>query len=237
MDCTADNNACSAKTNADQLGDMEYIAVTAEEFAAIDGLTDWRFVLGAIRADFRAGSFPAAADLVTAITAAAELAVHHPDFDSRYPDRVRVLLTTHAAEGLTTHDVDLAREISTMAAGSGAVAEPTEPQAIEFAIDSMDADRIRPFWAAVLGYVDKDGSLVDPLRSGPPLWFQQMKEPRPERGRFHVDISVPHDVAEQRLAAGLAAGGTLVTDRFARSWWVLSDADGNEACICTWHDR
>jgi 4a-hydroxytetrahydrobiopterin dehydratase len=29
----------------------------------------------------------------------------------------------------------------------------------------------------------------------------------------------------------------MVTDRFARSWWVLADADGNEACICTWQDR
>lgn len=216
---------------------MEYVAVTPEEFAAIDGLTDWRFALGAIHADFRAGSFPAAADLVAAIVAAAELAVHHPDIDVRYPDRVRVLLTTHAAGGLTTHDIDLAREISTISAESGVIADPTTAQVIEFAIDTMDADHIRPFWAAVLGYVDKDGSLVDPLGSGPPLWFQQMKEPRTERGRFHIDISVPHDVAEQRLAEALAAGGTLVTDRFARSWWVLSDADGNEACICTWQHR
>jgi len=29
----------------------------------------------------------------------------------------------------------------------------------------------------------------------------------------------------------------LVTDRYARSWWVLADADGNEACISTWQDR
>jgi len=224
-------------TNADQLGDMEYIAVTADEFAAIDGLTDWRFVLGAIHADFRTGSFQAAADLVSAIAAAAELAEHHPDIDVRYPDRVRVALTTHAAGGLTALDVELGREISTMAAASGAVAEPTRLQATEFAIDTMDADRIRPFWAAVLGYVDKDGSLVDPVRSGPPLWFQPMHEPRTERGRFHVDISVPDDVAEQRVADALAAGGTLVTDRFARSWWVLADADGNEACVCTWPDR
>ena len=224
-------------TNADQLGAMDYVAVTAEEFAAIEGLTDWRFVLGAIHADFKAGSFSAAADLVSAITTAAELAVHHPDIDIRYPDRVRVALTTHATGGLTTHDVDLAQEISSIAAMSGALATPAEAQAIEFAIDTMDADRIRPFWAAVLGYVDQGFYLVDPLRSGPPLWFQQMEEPRTERSRFHVDVSVPPDVAEQRLADALAAGGTLVTDDFARSWWVLADADGNEACICTWQDR
>jgi 4a-hydroxytetrahydrobiopterin dehydratase len=25
-----------------------------------------------------------------------------------------------------------------------------------------------------------------------------------------------------------------VTDEFAPSWWVLADAEGNEACVCTW---
>jgi 4a-hydroxytetrahydrobiopterin dehydratase len=48
---------------------------------------------------------------------------------------------------------------------------------------------------------------------------------------------VPHDVAVSRTEAALAAGGHLVTDRYARSWWVLADADGNEACVCTWQDR
>ena len=35
----------------------------------------------------------------------------------------------------------------------------------------------------------------------------------------------------------VAAGGRLVTDEFAPSWWVLADADGNEACVCTWQAR
>jgi 4a-hydroxytetrahydrobiopterin dehydratase len=147
------------------------------------------------------------------------------------------MLTTHAAGGLTTLDVELAREISTLAAAGSATAEPHAAEAVEFALDTMDADAIRPFWVAALGYRDVDGYLVDPLRIGPPLWFQQMDEPRIERGRFHVDITVAHDVAEQRVAAVRAAGGRLVTDDFARSWWVLADADGNEACICTWQDR
>jgi len=64
-----------------------------------------------------------------------------------------------------------------------------------------------------------------------------MEEPRADRDRFHIDVSVAHDTAEQRVADALAAGGTLVTDDHARSWWVLADADGNEACVCTWQDR
>jgi 4a-hydroxytetrahydrobiopterin dehydratase len=216
---------------------MEYTQLTAPEFDALDGLGDWRYLLGAIHATFQAGSYPAAAQLVVAFADAAERAVHHPDIDIRYPGRVHVVLTTHATGGLTTLDVDLAREYSAIAAAAGAVADAHAAEAIEIALDTTDADAIRPFWAAVLGYREVDGNLVDPRRVGPPMWFQQMDEPRRERGRFHLDITVPHDVAEARTEAALAAGGTLVTDRHARSWWVLADAEGNEACICTWQDR
>lgn len=216
---------------------MEYTEVTAAEFAELDRLDDWRYVLGAIRADFTSPSFPAAGALAGAIADAAEAAGHHPDIDVRYPGRLRIVLRTHATGGLTTRDVDLAREISNLAGLSGAVGEPSRPQHVEIAIDTMDADRIRPFWAAVLGYANVGGQLVDPLRIGPSIWFQQMDEPRTDRDRFHLDIVVPHDVAEERIAAAIAAGGTLVSDRFARAWWVLADADGNEACICTWQDR
>jgi 4a-hydroxytetrahydrobiopterin dehydratase len=216
---------------------MEYTAVTAGAFAALDGLEDWRFLFEAIHADFRAGSFPAAASLVAALAEAAEGAQHHPDIDVRYPDHVRVVLSTHATGGVTTLDVELAREISTLAARAGATPEPAAVQSVEIAIDTMDANRIRPFWVAVLGYRDNDGALVDPLRLGPSIWFQQMDEPRSDRDRFHLDVSVPHDLAEARIAAALAAGGTLVSDRFARAWWILADADGNEACVCTWQDR
>jgi len=217
--------------------EMEYARITPAEFAALDGLDDWRFVLGGIHASFRADSFGAAAALVTQIAAAAEELVHHPDIDVRYPERVRVYLTTHATGGLTTLDADLARVISAAAAAAGATSEPVVAQAVEIAIDTLDADGIRPFWAAVLGYPDTGGTLVDPLRIGPPVWFQEMTEARTQRQRFHIDVSVSHDVAEQRVAAALAAGGTMVNDTFARSWWVLADADGNEACVCTWQDR
>ncbi len=156
----------------------------------------------------------------------------------RYPGTVNVTIMTHATGGLTTLDVDLAREVSRLAAELGSVADASTVQATELAIDTMDEAQIRPFWAAVLDYhVTGDGSLADPRRSGWPIWFQQMDEPRTDRNRFHLDISVPHDVADRRIAAALAAGGTLVSDRRAKAFWVLADAEGNEACICTWQDR
>jgi 4a-hydroxytetrahydrobiopterin dehydratase len=108
---------------------------------------------------------------------------------------------------------------------------------LEVGIDTMDAASIRPFWAAVMGYRDQKGTLVDPLGRGPAIWFQEMIEPRPQRNRVHLDITVAHDAAESRVAAAIAAGGTLVSAEFARSWWILADADGNEVCVCTWQDR
>lgn len=64
-----------------------------------------------------------------------------------------------------------------------------------------------------------------------------MDPPRTDRNRIHLDLTVPHDVAEQRVADALAAGGRLVSDDRARAFWVLADADGNEVCVCTWQDR
>jgi len=107
----------------------------------------------------------------------------------------------------------------------------------------MDIPTIRPFWRAVLAYTDEPGydgptdPLVDPAREGPAVWFQQMDQPRPQRNRIHLDVSVPHDEADRRIESALAAGGTLVSDKRARAFWVLADAEGNEVCVTTWQDR
>jgi 4a-hydroxytetrahydrobiopterin dehydratase len=116
-------------------------------------------------------------------------------------------------------------------------------QVIEIGIDALDAAAIRPFWRAVLGYVDEPGrfgpwdGLVDPLGQGPAVWFQRMDAPRPQRNRIHFDVSVPHDEAASRIGAALAAGGTMINDTRAPAFWVLADAEGNEACVTTWQGR
>jgi 4a-hydroxytetrahydrobiopterin dehydratase len=212
--------------------------ISAGAIAALEGLDDWRFVLGSIEAHYRFPSFGAAAAFVASLGAAADAAEHHPDVDLRYPGVVRVVLRTHAEDAVTSLDVELARTAAVLAADAGAVVQTAQARALEVCIDSMDADRIRPFWAAVLGYREVGGGiLVDPLRIGPPMWFQEMDVPREERQRFHLDVTVPHDVALERIDAALAAGGRMVDDTHARAWWVLGDADGNLACISTWQDR
>jgi 4a-hydroxytetrahydrobiopterin dehydratase len=64
-----------------------------------------------------------------------------------------------------------------------------------------------------------------------------MDAPRPQRNRIHVDLSLPHDQAEARVAAGLAAGGRLLSDAHAPMWWALADPEGNEIDIATWQGR
>jgi 4a-hydroxytetrahydrobiopterin dehydratase len=212
--------------------------LTPFQFSELPGLDDWRVSLGRIEAMFRAGSFSAGGDLVAAIAAAADAADHHPDVDLRYPGVVHVVLSTHSTGGLSDLDAEMARTISALAAGAGANAEPRSGQVTEIAIDAMDIPKVLPFWRAILGYVDEsEHAVVDPRRIGPPVWFQQMDEARPQRNRIHIDITVPHDKAQERIDAALVAGGTVVSDEHARAFWVLADAEGNEACICTWQDR
>jgi len=211
-----------------------YDVLTATRFAALDGLDDWRYLLGAVHATFTAPDYAAALALLVALGEAADAADHHPDLDLRYPGTVHVVLRTHATGSVTTADADLARTISAIAAGAGAVAHPRRAVATELAIDALDIAAVRPFWAAVLGYPDVDGRLADPLGRGPVVWFQQMDAPRPQRNRVHFDITVADDEADARVRAALGAGGRLVDDSFARAFWVLADAEGNEVCVCTW---
>jgi 4a-hydroxytetrahydrobiopterin dehydratase len=222
----------------------------------------WRLVLGELRTEVRTGSLVLAAD-VAARVATVPGAEGHLRLDVR-ADRVLLSLQTATAAWVTERDVELARNISTVVdetrletvSGVGLDADidgdgsdggdgggERAVQVIEIGIDALDAAAIRPFWRAVLGYVDEPGrfgpwdGLVDPLGQGPAVWFQRMDAPRPQRNRIHFDVSVPHDEAESRIGAALAAGGTLIDDTRAPAFWVLADAEGNEACVTTWQGR
>ena len=205
------------------------------------GLVDWRYVLGRLESTFRCATFGDAGRLVAAVADAADDAGHHPDIDLRYPGVVHVALTTHAVGGQVTElDVALAGTITALAAEAGASSQPATTQGMEIAIDALDIAAVVPFWQAVTGYAAHPADaeiLVDPARRSPPIWFQLMDAPRPERNRIHLDVTVAPEVAEARVAAALAAGGRLVSDARARAWWVLADVEGNEACVCTWQDR
>lgn len=212
---------------------------------AVTGL-GWRYVLGEFRTEVRTGSLPLAAD-VAGRAAAVPGAQGHLRMDVR-EDRVLLALQTVELSAVTSRDVELARRISAVTEEFRLTTTPGEEgqrtvQALEIGIDAMDIASIRPFWKAVLGYIDEptascaQDALVDPFGQGPAIWFQQMDAPRPQRNRLHFDVSVPHDEAHRRIEATIAAGGKLLSDAEAPAFWVLADPEGNEACITTWQGR
>jgi 4a-hydroxytetrahydrobiopterin dehydratase len=211
--------------------------ITPRQFHEADGVEDWRVLFEGACAHFRTRSFATGVALVDAIGRLADAANHHPDVDLRYGG-VTVRLTTHDVDGLSERDITLARQISTAARELDVAADPTAVQTVQVAIDALVRSEVMPFWRAVLGYREmRDEDLVDAHGRGPSIWFQEMDAPRPQRNRIHVDISVPHDQAEARVAAAIAAGGHLVTDQYAPAWWTLADAEGNEADVATWMGR
>ncbi len=205
------------------------------------GLTDWRYLMGRLEAGYACGSLGAAAALAVQVAGLADEHGVTPQLDLRPPGSLHLAVTDGVRFDPTEAEVAFARAVSDLARALGVEPEPSAAQVVEVAIDALDIAAIRPFWLAVLDYrpmgTHPEGSLVDPRGTGPMFWFQQMTEPRPQRNRIHLDVTVPHELAEQRVAAALAAGGRLVSDANARAWWVLADAEGNEVCICTWQDR
>ncbi|MGA0567412.1 VOC family protein [Rathayibacter sp. KR2-224] len=202
---------------------------------AVPGDT-WHRVYGGATAYFATGSFAKGLELVNAIGELADAANHHPDIDLRYP-AVTVRLQTHEVGGLSERDSALAVQIEDAARRLGIEPDHTRVHAVQIAIDAMDIPAVLPFWQAVLGYDRRgDDDLVDPRGIGPSVWFQQMDAPRPQRNRFHIDLALPRDQAEARIAAALAAGGQIADEKFAPHWWTLADAEGNEIDVAPWGD-
>lgn len=203
-----------------------------------EGLADWRVLHGVLHARFETGGFNAGVTLVQAIGAAADEMNHHPDVDLTYPC-VDVRLSSHDVGGVTRRDVVLARTISEMAARLDTTARPEVASVLELALDTPDHAAIAPFWAAVLGYepTDRPDELVDPTGKRPTIWFQQSEPHDAPHQRWHLDLRVPPEVVEARIAAAIEAGGRLVSDAEAPRFWVLADPQGNQACLTTWQGR
>jgi 4a-hydroxytetrahydrobiopterin dehydratase len=198
---------------------------------------DWRVVRDDASTHFRTGSFAAGVTLVEAIGRLAHAANLHPDVDLR-SNGVTVRLKSLSDGSLSERDVALAWQISAAARELGVPVDLTGLQIVQVAIDALVIPDVLPFWRAVLGYqVVGDEDLLDPHLQGPPFWFQQMDAPRPQRNRIHIDVYVPHDQAEARVSAAIAAGGHMVSDENAPGWWTLADAEGNEVDVASWPDR
>jgi 4a-hydroxytetrahydrobiopterin dehydratase len=222
--------------------------LTGEQIAAAD-LTDWRKLGQGLHARYAVRDFGSAVRFVAALGEASE--THHPrvTIGDGYVDLKLISDdavyrkddgTEHIVEWVTQQDIDLARRITEIAAEQAVKADPASITAIELALDTAHAATIAPVWSALLtGSTEARGrgTIGDDVRDAtgrvPILWFQDTDEHETPRQRFHVDVWVPPEMAGERIAAAVAAGGVVVDDSQAPSYTVIADQDGNKACVCT----
>lgn len=217
--------------------------ITASEFHATEGLEDWRVLSEGASAFYRTRSFAESARFVHAIGETPEAGDHPPAVDVRDGGvTVRLISTGADYFGMTRSDVAVARRVSAVAAEQGLSADPSAVQSVLIIPGAPDVAAILPFWQAVLGYQPRpdspDEDLVDPQDRWPAFWLERMREPRGDGlGAIHVAVWVPIEEAEARVKAALDAGGRIVREDFAPTWWTLADAAGNEADVATVANR
>ncbi|MDF8264967.1 VOC family protein [Luteipulveratus flavus] len=220
-----------------------------EQIAAAD-LTDWRKLAQGLHARYLVDDFATGARFVAAVGEAGDTVGHHPRV-SIGPGYVDLELvsddavyrddegTEYVVEWVTQQDVDLARAITRIAADHGIAADPASVSELELGLDTADSAVIAPVWAALLtgsGDSQGRGSPSDEVRDAtgrvPNLWFGDADEQADANRRFHVEVYLAPEAAAPRIAAALAAGGTVVDDSDAPGLTVIADRDGNTGVVC-----
>jgi 4a-hydroxytetrahydrobiopterin dehydratase len=208
--------------------------VTGKAFHESGGVDDWRVLFWGAHAFFRTTSFSEGARFVAAIGEVAQAMGCSPDVDLR-PEGVTIRTFSRKDGALGEKDVELARSVSNLARDLGLEADPSQVQVVGIAIAQDAGADVRPFWAAAFGYEDLgDEDAIDPHRRNPHLWFHELDPPKPGRGRVHIDVSVPADQIEARVAAALAAGGRVVDDSHKPGWWTLASPENHGVDIASW---
>lgn len=111
---------------------------------------------------------------------------------------------------------------------------------IAVVIDAADAESLRTFWQAAVGYVPfgQAGQYRSAVPadggSGPKLLFQQVSDPRPAgKNRLHIDIAVGDEI-ESECARLIELGARRLSAPITEAgveWIVMADPEGNEFCI------
>lgn len=213
-------------------------------------LTDWRKLAQGLHARYLVDDFGAGVRFAAAVGEAGDALGHHPSVsmgkgyvdlklvspDAIYRDDQG---TEHVVEWVTQQDVDLARRITEIAADQKIAADPASVSVVELGLDTASSATIAPVWAALLtgnpesqGHGSPSDEIRDATGRVPNLWFGDTDEQDAPRQRFHVEVYVAAEVAEQRIAAAIAAGGTVVDDSEAPSLTVIADQDGNTGVLC-----
>lgn len=213
-------------------------------------LADWRKLAQGLHARYLIDDFGNGVRFLAAVGEAGDEVGHHPRVsmgggyvdlklvsdDAIYRDGEG---TEHIVEWVTQQDIDLARRITEISADHKVEADPASVSDIELGLDTARSATIAPVWAALLtGSAEAQGrgTPSDEIRDAtgrvPNLWFGDAAEHAAPRQRFHIEVYVAPEAAEQRIAAALTAGGTVVDASNAPSLTVIADQDGNKGILC-----
>ena len=103
----------------------------------------------------------------------------------------------------------------------------------DICLDANDNSRVADWWCRALGYVRRDPGvdahqpicIVDPSGAGPPIWINEVPEPKLVKNRMHIDVIG----STEEL---IALGASLVRARDDEiDWDILADPEGNEFCV------
>lgn len=219
-------------------------------------LADWRKLAQGLHARYLVDDFGAAARFVTAVGEAGDALGHHPRVaigagfvdlelvseDAIYRDGEG---TEHVVEWVTQQDLDLAARITEIAAERGHRADPASVSEVELGLETTASGTIAPVWAALLTgdpAAQGRGTPGDEVRDAaarlPNLWFTDppdaasaATEAVSPPQRFHVEVYVAPEAAEQRVAAVLAAGGIIIDDSESPGLTVFADQEGNRGVL------
>ena len=205
------------------------------EFLKAEDLKDWVVLHGGPTAVFRTESFEEAAKLAQSIAQIPGLDGTHAQI-TIVSKRLTVRLTREVWRIEAEH-IEVARAISKIAESLGAVAEPHQVQEVQVAISAKPDSIDLGFWRAVLGYEPMQGdNAIDPLGNSSTVWMQELDEKKSLKHAMHIDVSVSKELAAERVAAAVKAGGIIVDESHAPASWILADRSGNKVCIAAWPD-
>jgi 4a-hydroxytetrahydrobiopterin dehydratase len=206
-----------------------------KEFLQADGLEDWVVLHGGPSAVYVTETLADAAELARAVAQLPGLERSHAQL-TIVSKRLTVRLTREIWK-IDAEHINLAREISKVAKSLGAVADPNQVQEVQFAIAAKPDAIDLTFWKAVLGYDPMlEDNAIDPLGVSSTVWMQDIEEGKTLRHAMHIDVSLSKDSAQARVDAAVKAGGVVVDDSHAPSWWILADRSGNKVCVVAWPD-
>jgi len=210
--------------------------LSAEDIDAA-GLDDWRKLAQALHGRWATDDLSAAADFLAECHGSADQILEV----RLRPSWIELRLATYVGRWIVTEaDVAAAHRISDVARRRGLRPEPSSVLQVEIGLDSARISLEGPFWSALLngatGNFDH-GEIVDADSRFPNMWFQSTDPHPTPRQRFHLDVWLAPEIAEQRIKAAVAAGGRIVADEESPSYTVLADPEENRVCVCTYLGR